>query len=245
MKNWFYRLPRSGRLAAVLLLYVMVLVGQIGLVNFYVKNFSEKVDSKTVVVATRDIKLHSVIGPQDVTTKLVRLNNLVPGALTDLEEVIGKESTTPIAMNEQINLVKIDTVIKKEGEMIVEIPNEWVLSFPKSLRRMDHVMLLPVEQPKMKAPATANAAPTLDLGAPAAALLTDAEMKLKGLTVAYFKDNSANEVRDNTIQENQNDAPRLSSTNIGARLEVAMSPEQFKLMQELAKKEYKFVISYE
>ncbi|GGG18774.1 SAF domain-containing protein [Paenibacillus abyssi] len=246
----FSKMPRSLRLLIVLVLYVGLFAGHVTGVNYYVENYSEKVDSREVVVTVNEIPLHTVINEEDVAMKSIRLSDLVDGAMTDPAEIVGKETQAPMGVNEQFHPSKINTIVKKTGEMILEIPSEWVLSFPKSLRRMDKISFLPVLQKnangRVDIPISASpeSAPVPviadDLNAKQ---LSESRKLLENVTVAYFKDNSANEVTDSTTVTEF--GPRLSSSNLGARLEVAMSPEQWDMLQKLTQKNYKFVISYQ
>ncbi|MCY9665860.1 SAF domain-containing protein [Paenibacillus alginolyticus] len=263
MKNWFIKLPQSVRLLIVVVTYAAIFIGHVAGVNYYVKNYSEKVDSKEVVVTTKEIPLHTVIRTEDLTIKRVRLSDLVGGAIVDPDTIVGKETQAPMGKNEQFNADKINTVVKKEGEMIIEIPTEWVMSFPKSLRRLDKVSLLPVADTTKNArvdfTATANQQSNSVQGSasvtaggmkddPNAPILAEARELLKGLTVAYFKDNTANEITD-ALPANSNavkdSAPRINSSNLGARLELAVTPEQWAMIYKLTQNTYKFVISYQ
>lgn len=262
MKNWFIRLPQTIRLFIVLVIYAAVFVGHIAGVNFYVNNFSEKVDSKEVVVTTKEIPLHTVINPEDLEIKRIRLNDLVVGAVNEMDVIVGKETQVPMGKNEQFTPDKINTVVKKEGEIIFEIPSEWVLSFPKSMRRLDKVSILPVMDLTKNAKAdfsiTSNQQSNSVQGSvnastgikddPNTDLITKAKELLKGITVAYFKDSTANEITD-TLPPNSNavadSTPRINSSNLGARLEVAVNVDQWELIKLLVQNNYKFVISYQ
>ncbi|MGZ9584149.1 SAF domain-containing protein [Paenibacillus marinisediminis] len=260
MYSWFARLPRVIRLLIVLLLYIAVYAGHVAIVNLYIHRFSEQVDTKEVVVTVRDMPIHSVITENDIAVKRIRLASLVHEVITDPAEVIGKETQTSMSTNEQFSPLKINTVIKNEGEMILEIPTDWVLSFPKSLRRMDKVAFLPVRKVDEVRSSDLSRSDQLehasDVNADQAlaqaqaeqqhnAYLKEAENILNGITVAYFKDNSANEVTDSINKESNESTPRLRATNIGARLEVAMTPQQWELLDHLRQYNYRFVISYE
>lgn len=263
LKNWFIKLPQTVRLLITLLIYAGVFVGHIAGVNYYIENYSEKVDSKEIVVTVREIPIHTVIYPEDITVKRVRIGGLVSGAISDPEQIIGKETQAPMGENEQFTTDKINTVVKKEGEMILELPTEWVMSFPKSLRRLDKVALLPVvdssKNTRVDFSATANqqgnsveGSANITAGGikddPNASILVEAKQLLAGITVAYFKDNTANEITD-TLPPNSNvvndSTPRINSSNLGARLEVAVNSEQWAMINKLTQNNYKFVISYE
>lgn len=259
MHRWYNQLPRAVRLLFVLLLYGCVFIAHVAGVNYYVTHLSEKVDSKEVIVASRDIPLHTIITMEDIMVKRIRYGHLVSGAISDVDEVVGREAQTQIVHNEQLNPAKLNSAVKLEGEMIVEVPVEWGLSFPKSLRRLDKLSFLPVLQTALQptlqnnqtsqtsdeqAHSTEDAGGALNQDTRSNELLEKAETLLKHITVAYFKDNSANEVVD-SLDNNQDSSPRLRSSNLGARLEVAMSEEQWVLFRELRLKQYKFVISYE
>lgn len=262
MRNWFIKLPQALRLLIALVIYAAIFVGHVAGVNYYVENYSEKVDSKEVVVTAKEIPLHTVIRSEDISIKRVRLSDLVGGAIVDPAVILGKETQALMGKNEQFTASKINTVVKKEGEMIIEVPTEWVTSFPKSLRRLDKVSLLPVvdmsKSARVDFTATANQQANSMQGSasvtsgikedPNAPLLAEAKEKLMGITVAYFKDNTANDISD-TLPPNStalsDPTPRLNSSNPGARLEVAVSSEQWEMINKLTQKNYKFVISYQ
>jgi hypothetical protein len=256
LKNWFSKLPQTVRMFLVLVLYLCIFVVHVAGVNLYVEKYSSKVDSKEVVVTTREIPIHTVIGPDDITIKRVRLAYLVSGAITDPAIVIGKESQATLGENEQLNADKINTVVKKEGEMIFEVPSEWVVSFPKSLRRLDKVSFLPVVDSTKNAKTALSAIYQQEISQTAseiakdernASLVKEAREVLNDITVAYFKDNTANEITD-TLPANStitsDPTPRINSSNLGVHLEVAMNDQQWDILNKLSENNYKFVISY-
>ena len=228
------KLPRSARLFLVAFFYVAVLAGHVLIVHMYVTRFSEKVDSRQIAVALRDISPHTVLTAEDIALKRVRYPNVVDGAYTEVDALVGKESASFISRNEQVTPGKVNEAIKGEDEMIVEIPEEWLLSFPQSLRRLDVIRLHAVYQDDGN-PADGDFTPVS--GPPAG---TD---ELSGLTVAYFKDSSANEVGETSGESSE--SRRLLANSVGARLEVALTDIQFQRMQSLAGQSYKFIVSYQ
>ncbi|WP_040951686.1 SAF domain-containing protein [Gorillibacterium massiliense] len=230
------KLPRSARLLLIAVLYAAVLTGHVFAVHLYVTRFSEKVDSREIAVAVRDIPPHTVLTSDDIALRRIRYSDLVDGAYTSLESAVGKESAAFIGSNEQLTPGKVNEAIKREGEMIVEIPEDWLLSFPKSLRRLDEIRLHPVYQKKGEA----TEVPASYVPVP----LESSE--LSGITVAYFKDASANEVGDEAGNGGDSaDSRRLKASSVGARLEVALTEPQFDLLQSLAIQQYRFIVSYE
>lgn len=252
MSTWFYKLPRMLRLGFVLLMYCAVLTLHIFLVYYYNSEFAEKIETRPIVRVIQSTPPHTLLQEQNLEIKNVRFEDIVEGAYTSIEDVIGKETTTQLETNEQITSSKINEVIKTEGQMIVEIPSSWILSFPQSLRRLDKVVFWPTTDPKdanksatqvgfinpnPAAAATNNTASTVD------EKLTNNDFMITDVTVAYFKDSEANDVEDSSIEYGS--APRLKANSVGSRLEVAIGKEDFQKMTELAQTGYKFVIGYQ
>lgn len=250
MSTWFYKLPRMLRLVFVLIMYCVVLVVHISLVYFYNSTLADKVETKPIVRVIQSMPPHTLLQEANLEIKNVKFEDIVEGAYTNIDEVIGKETTTQLELNEQITASKINEVIKKEGQMIVEIPSTWVLSFPQSLRRLDKVVFWPTIDPKdikktteISAinPSQPPSASNVNVALPEE-IISNTSM-ITDVTVAFFKDSQANDVEDSTVDDGS--APRLKANSVGSRLEVAIGKEDFQKMTELAQKGYKFVVGYQ
>jgi hypothetical protein len=188
-----------------------------------------------------------------VEVKRVRLEDVLPGGFVSLDDVVGKEATVPLEPKEQITASKINVAVKKEGETTIEFPSEWLISFPQSLRRLDVVRLWVAGDPKeMKNMQQAEAAhsPSEASGSTAGSeapglydisdITKNKEPLLTGITIAYFKDSSSNDV----IDPSDASAPRVKSSGVGSRIELSVTDEQWAIVRDLAMKGYKFVIGY-
>lgn len=247
MSTWFYKLPRMLRLLLVLMVYCVVLVVHISLVYFYNDKFAVKIETRPVVRVIQSTAPHTLLQEENLEIKNVKFDDIVEGAYTNIDEVIGKETTTQLEKNEQITASKINEVIKLEGQMIVEIPSTWVLSFPQSLRRLDKVVFWPTIDPKDAKNSTLDNGMT-NPSQPTSSVAVETEIvndtsMIADVTVAYFKDSQANDVEDSTVDDGS--APRLKANSVGSRLEVAIGKEDFQKMTELAQQGYKFVVGYQ
>jgi hypothetical protein len=242
------------KMAWYLFLIGLVLGGQLLLVNLYVTKLESRVDSKKVVRikdSSKQIPSHTVLTADMVEVKRVRLEDLLPDGFVSIDDVVGKEATVPLEPKEQITSSKIDVAVKKEGETTIEFPSEWLISFPQSLRRLDVVRLWVAGDPKeLKNIQSSESAPTAARNAnvePQASIqneiddiVKNKEPLLKGVTIAYFKDSSSNDV----IDPNDASAPRVKSSGVGSKIELSFTDEQWAIVRDLAMKGYKFVIGY-
>lgn len=253
MNKMFLKLPMGVRMLIIATIYAVILIGHIGIVYYYNKNVAEVVDTKEIVVATREIGIHQVITADDVKLEPVKLKNMIPGAYESLDDVVGKESQVKIVVNDQLHESKIGVKVKEEGEMIIEMPQDWVISFPKSLRRFDKINILPIEQ---ESEVNNNMFGINDENRMlreedrkkrAAELLKQVNDRLTGISVVYFKDNTANDITDQAPNSvtNDTDEPRITSSSLGTRLEIAITPDEWEIIQGLYEVNYKFVVGYQ
>ncbi|OBZ15884.1 hypothetical protein A8L34_27960 [Bacillus sp. FJAT-27264] len=261
--SWFSNLlatmPRKFKVAFVILGIVLVVGGQAAVMTIYMDHLQEKVSTIEVVRAKMDLEAHKILTEEDLEVKNIKVEDVVGDFVSDMETLIGTELLTTMKAREQFTPQKVGLASKKPGQFTVEIPSSWVLSYPQSLRNFDTIAFWDVldtskinsannalyqaflqsqNQSKTDGNPTTTQEPT-----PAAtpvAELKKSDPFLEGVIVAFFKDATSNEVQD--VSTNQ--TPRISSTAVGTKIEVNLTPKQFGELRAKAEAGYKFIIGY-
>lgn len=260
---WFDSMSRGMKMVWYVFLIGLVLGGQLLLVNLYVTKLESRIDSKKVVRIKDSVKQvpgHKVLTEDMVEVKSVRLEDVVPGGFVSIVDVVGKESTVPLDPREQITSAKINVAVKREGETTIEFPGSWLVSFPQSLRRLDVVRLWVAGDPKDiknlklsrnglspvkqedsgKEGSLSDVEFQMSLQNEINDIMKNKEPLLKGITIAYFKDASSNDIIDSSDAS----APRVKASGVGSKIELSLTDEQWETVRNLAMKGYKFVIGY-
>lgn len=272
MLVWFTDLittmSRPVKVALVLFGIVAVIGAQAAGMTIYMNNLQERVATVEVVRAKLELPPHKLIDEKDLEIVRVRVQDAVKGYIRSIDEVVGKEVQEPLAEREQITPRKIGRAVKKEGEITIEIPAAWIMSFPQSLRSWDTIAIWDVIDPskikdvKVEGSVNSTTAPPSQLDNQTnqnqanqanqvnmnvqlqvkanTGIPTSSEPLIEGITVAYFKDSAANDVKDSQAGA----TPRISASAVGAKVEVNVTPEQFGKLREKANQNYKFIIGY-
>lgn len=258
VSNLFATMPRWVKVLLVVLLIVVVIGAQAGGVTYYMNSLQEKVQTVPVVRAKTDLPRHKILEEGDLEIKRVRVEDTVSGYLGSLDELLGQELTEPIAAREQLTKQKIGRATKKDGQITIEIPTAWVLSYPQSLRSFDTIAMWEVLDPSkvnnVKVEGTVNQTTTqtsptqTNSNANVQVSVTANDSSefsntpfLEGITVAYFKDSASNDVQDAANSE----TPRITASAVGTKIEINVTPEQFGKMRARANQGYKFIIGYQ
>lgn len=254
--------PNASRKAKMTLIFcgvILVIAAQAGGMTLYMNFLQEKVATVEVVRTKREIPPRTIIHEDDLEIVSVRVEDSVKGYLSSTEDIVGKEVTEPLAEREQITPQKYDRATKLPGQITMEIPTTWILSFPQSLRSWDKIALWEVLDPtKINASQSSSSANAITSTSPdinvdtgqvegsSPPIVNEADLGvgssepfLKDVTVAFFKDSTSNDVRD--VNE---ETPRMSAGSVGTKIEVNVTPEEFGKMREKANQGYKFIIGY-
>lgn len=258
VSNLFSTMPRWVKVMTVIFLIVVVIGAQAGGVAYYMNHLQEKVQTVPVVRAKTDLPRHKTLAEEDLETKRVRIEDTVSGYTSNVYDLIGQELTEPIAAREQFTKQKIGRATKKEGQITIEIPNAWILSYPQSLRSFDTIAIWEVLDPSkvnsvkvegsvnqtttQTSPTQTNSNASVEVSLKANATSEPSnDPFLKDITVAYFKDSASNDIQDaaNSI------SPRITASAVGTKIEINVTTEQFGKIREKANKGYKFIVGYQ
>lgn len=222
-----------------ILLYAIVAAAAVLALYMLDTRWSLHMDTKSVVVAKVQILPHQEIQEGDVEIKKLKIDYVIPGAMGDPDQIIGKEALQLIEAGDQFTSNRIDktAMLRQPGASIYEVPDEWLLSVPGSLRRLDRIKIKAVK-------VTKGAQIQADTGevVPEDNSYNNTIL-LENVVVAYYKDNNSNEV----LNASSNDNPNLRefSTTRGRKLELELTDEQLNLLADVYHKNYQFIVGYQ
>jgi hypothetical protein len=220
-----------------LMLYVFGMTAALVLLYTLDTRWTVLVDTKNVVVAARQLLPHAAITEDDLLVVRIKENYVISGAIPaeDAHQLIGQEALQLIEAGDQMTVNRVDktSLLRVPGATVVELPEDWILSVPGSLRRLDRITIFAV--PTDKELVNPESGSTSQL-------LTKAEKVAEDIVVAYYKDASSNEVKDAEGTKNPN--VRVDATVRGRKLELELTPDQLKLLSEKAASGYQFIVGY-
>ncbi|PWW01217.1 SAF domain-containing protein [Paenibacillus cellulosilyticus] len=198
--------------------------------------WTKQLDSTYVVIANRQILPHEEIQEADVSLVRLKKDYAITGAIQDPYEVVGQEALQLIEAGDQLTLNRVDkmALLGTPGSTVVEVPQEWLLSVPGSLRRLDQVTIyaVPAKDASKVDPETGNGV----------ALPASAKKVLEDIVVAYYKDSGSKEVQN--AQENGNPNVRSMATVRGQKLELELTEDQLAQLSSLISANYQLIVGY-
>lgn len=181
------------------------------------------------VVLNNTINETDIIEPSDlsVISKDYREVEGIPNIITNPEDIIGKAATQKILKNTPLveEFFEESKFSLANGEVIVTIPNDWIIEFPQSIRRGDTVHFYAVQ--------------TDD-----ANMLFDSSKNLskgkfvQSAVVMYSKDSNAREV------VNTGSVDRYVNSSVISEISVKLSESDLFNLEKYIRDGYKFVIGY-
>ena len=191
---------------------------------------------KEVLVLNQSVEASMTITSDMVSFIRVDPDNFIEGALVSKEKVLGKTVSHYIPKYSQLNLEYFLSEKAEDAEedcYIFNVPADWIITFPNSLRRGDTVYFYPVKVSKENVERDKDSSFNTSNN-----IKISGEENLIKSKIAYLKDSGKREVVD-TEGEERYDA----SANI-ASIEIITSYEDFSYLKGLARKDYKFIILY-
>lgn len=227
------RLKKINRM----LFYLFAMVAMLVLLYFLDTRWTVLMDTQNVVIAARQLLPHEPITEDDLLVIAVKEDYVISGAIPeeDAHLILGQEALQLIEAGDQMTINRVDktSLLSVPGATVVEMPEEWILSVPGSLRRLDRITIfaVPTDTEKIN--------PESGMKEP---LLAQAEKVTEDIVVAYYKDASSNEVKN--AEGNVNPNVRVDATVRGRKLELQLTPDQLKLLSEKAASGYQFIVGY-
>ncbi len=216
----------SGRVKGII--GILLIIMAVSLI-FYWENFGrEQLLYKEVIIAKQDIYRNDWITKDNISVIKLEESAIPKEAVSKLKDIMGKEAKQFIPQNAVIDLRYLTDrgMTLAQNQFIFRIPNDWIQSYPGSLRRGDDIYLYPVKPIEGLEEEPINLETTLSL---------------IGLKVAYVKDSGNREVKN---IENQK-LERLDGTSNINFIEVIITKNKVKRLQEIYDDGYKFLMLYQ
>ncbi|MDP4084720.1 MAG: flagella basal body P-ring formation protein FlgA [Bacillota bacterium] len=106
----------------------------------------ELINYQQVVVLKQNLNRGEEVKPDNLMYLMVEKQNVISGAITDPNQIVGKDVKNFVPGKDQLVnefFDRADLVLHK-GEYVAQIPSEWTLAFPDSMRRGDNIAIYAV-----------------------------------------------------------------------------------------------------
>lgn len=258
---------RKNRLFAFLGVFLMA--SAIGLFVWYEWGGGrELVHYQDVYVFSDDVNKGQKISDELLETVKIEKSLLMKNAIQDKTKIVGKEARHFIPASTQLHPDYFDEsgLVLKDGQYVAQIPLEWTLAIPDSLRRGDEVIvyaaqydkqllrsLLPNRQDlhgntqasseekktgnNQAESVEKNEVLTEEEGTTADNSTNQIEELLK-TKVAFVKDSANREVVTVSTSD------RLDGSSVIRNVEIITTPEEFKMIENEINKGSKLIIMY-
>lgn len=213
--------------------------------------------SEQVVKLNEVVKRGDIIESDMLYYAKVDKDSVIEGSIKDPNSIIGKAVKQYIPFNAQLNesYFEIPELITDADHLTMKIPNEWLYSIPNTLRGRDRIYLKEVtsdviyaeDAARSKGPNTdPNALETEEKNEVVPTYTetdkNNIEAKASAVVletiVAFVKDSSNREV----VTLSQQD--RMDGSSIIRDVEIVVTLEEAKNLEEIRKKGSKFIIMY-
>lgn len=215
---------------------VVLLVGFFSAVVFWELQGRKLVQYTEIPVAGQYINRGDVIDTSMFSTMLIDREMIIDGAIKDISSLIGKSANQFIPAKSQLHELYFDEpyLITTEERMVTKIPKDWMHSVPSTIRRKDTAVFIAldsVQQNEINVSFNENGMPIGNNN------LKDKEPVLEAV-VAYVRDSQNKEVTTTSYEQ------RLNASSNVADIEVIITADEFKYLEQYIKQGYKFVIMY-
>lgn len=205
---------------------VLLLVG-VGFGIFYWESYGrEQMIYGDVLLLKEDVKERTIITEDLLVIGKRDHKNIIEDAITDPVQVVGLETKHFIPKNSQLvgNYFESPDLVLNEDQFIFRIPNDWLKSYPSTLRRKDRAYFYPVEKERTE----------IDLSE--VKHLSDS---ICDMTVAYVKDGGNKEV----LSESNDD--RLDGSSTVSSIELIATMKEVNLLRYYQKRGFEFIVLYQ
>lgn len=181
-----------------------------------------------MVVLNTNVEEGVIITDDMVTTIKSDIKGDIDEIVLSKSDIVNKISLNYIPKNTPIveRYFKERDLVLSNEEYIFKIPDDWIISYPSSLRRGDSAFFYPISDEDSS-----------NLDFDFETVEEEEEQKIIEVKIAYVKDSTNKEVK--TIGDNRLDA----TSNIDS-LEIATDIETFEMIEKLREENNKFVIFY-
>lgn len=216
---------------------ILLIFATVGAIYFWETAGREKYLYKEVVVLNQNVEENTQVTQEMLTLLKINPLNFIDGAIVKKEDAAGRYSSQFIAKNSQVCLAYFKDSAEeaiKEDLYIFSIPQDWLITFPSSLRKGDIIYFYPVLQEDQKE-GQDNTFKNMDN------LKIIDKSQMVQSEVAYLKDSGNREVADTDESASK---PRYDASSNISSIEILTDYENVSRLQELAANGYKFIILY-
>ncbi|MGG3471565.1 SAF domain-containing protein [Neobacillus pocheonensis] len=220
-------------------LFTLVMSSGVLLLYVWTKFVEPKWGTVEVIQASREIQRGHIIEAIDLKKIPVKAETVVQKNVTDLNKIVGQETTRIIRSGEQIteDMLLMNQLVPGNNQVNMALPNDWILSTPGSLLRGDHVTLSPVKKEDATAASSArNSKDSAVEGKNEEKISPDILQKLNDIAVSYSKMSNNQEVESGEDRKKPNGPV--------SRFEIILTLEQRETIIDLGNRGYKFIVTY-
>ena len=236
MKGHFIRRRiKSGTVFSII--GILLMLATVAIIYFWETSGREKYLYKEVVVLNQNVEENTQITQEMLGLAKINPANFIEGAVVKKEDVSGKYLSQFIAKNSQISLAYFKDSAEelvKEDFYIFSIPQDWIITFPNSLRKGDIIYFYPLKIEEDKELQDKSFNDTDKQNATEKSSLIESE-------IAYLKDSGNREVVDTDDSDSK---PRYDGSANISSIEIITNYEDVWALQALAGSGYKFIILY-
>jgi hypothetical protein len=193
-----------------------------------------------VIQASRSIERGTRLSASDLKTVKVKKDQLVEGALVFLPDVLRKETTRAVRVNEQVTADMLNTahLLPSPDQWNMPLPAEWMFGKPPgSLLRGDRISLLLVQKEESKKTDDKMASQELTRD------------KLDQLNIPYEEEGMLQEIvvsyaKGTNNQEIGSSDDRKKPTGVVSTIELIVDNNQKELIRKYGMKGYRFLVVY-
>ena len=198
--------------------------------------------NERVVVLKEDVHKGTLITADMLNVIKIDVSNHIENSIYDSDVIVGLEAKHYIPAKTQLVKEFFDSpeLVLDDDEKIMKLPNEWIHSYPETLRRKDKVYLYAIKENTESIEIIENTESTENMEKETVKSNNDgSEEKLYifNTTVAYVKDNTNREVESL-------DLDRLVGSSTVSVIEVVIRDEEFEMLKEYAGNGYTFALLY-
>lgn len=209
----------------------------------------EWVNYTDVLVLKEDVIQGQTITEKDLTTIQIDKKLVTGNVILNKQDVLNKAARHFIPQQTPLHKYFFESqeLVLEEGEYISQIPVDWTLSIPDTLRRGDQIIVYAttyaseiLNQLQGAQQGTTTSLPE-QVGGAIPALAEDEKGELKELfhtNVAFVKDSSNKEVVTTSTQDRMDGSSTISS------IEIVTTTEEFKMLEEQIKLGAKLIVMY-
>lgn len=188
---------------------------------------------ESIVVLKEDVQKGTLITDDMLNVIKVDVNSRIENSIDKRKDIVGLEAKHYIPSKIQLVQEFFDSpeFVLDDDEKIMKLPNEWVHSYPETLRRKDKVYLYAIKKDTENPENPENQTATTNSDK------SEEKLYIFNTTVAYVKDNTNKEVESIDID-------RLVGSSTISVVEVIITDKDFEKLKEYAGNGYTFALLY-